>query len=122
MFPAAPPNFVTETLPYFITPALQDAGVRIGNDQVLPPRRDPAVVGGKRKVVDDLAVVGAEEGDLPLRGNSDEQEASAAAGADVAERTGEHALDALAVELHRSNRHGGRRASLGRTEALKIRR
>jgi len=26
MFEAAPPNFVTEPLPYFITPALQDAG------------------------------------------------------------------------------------------------
>ena len=26
MFPAAPPNFVTEPLPYFITSALQDAG------------------------------------------------------------------------------------------------
>jgi sarcosine oxidase, subunit beta len=26
MFPAAPPNFVTEPLPYFITAALQDAG------------------------------------------------------------------------------------------------
>ena len=42
MFEAAPPNFVTEPLPYFITPALQDAG---GSVIVRQVQRGNVIVG-----------------------------------------------------------------------------